>query len=325
MTSQRSTSLCALLALAILALAEVPARADDNVGVVVTGEATMQPQLVAQIETWLRMHGHELVSTPLPPEAVSALIDCFVIEDAECARKVVEKRAKSDSIVFAQVSIPTGASSSDRSVTLTIHWLDKGKDPRSKNRDCERCTDVTMRSTADALMADLTGDDGPRGRVRLRSRPAGAKVSIDGQPVGETPMAHRLAPGTHELKFERQGRPPQTRSVTIEAGQTVTAEVSFEPTSMRQKLAYAALAGGAALVVGGGILYSLDEDQDPPDGPQMNPTYFDTAPHAIAFIATGAVAIGVGAYLIVTEPSRKSTPTVGLVPGGGVVGWAGRF
>lgn len=326
MTPHRPNGLRTLLVVAILSLAAVPARADDNVGIVVTGEAMMQPQLVAQLETWLRMHGHELVSTPLPPDAVSALIDCFVIEDQTCARKVVEKRAKSDSIVFAQVNVTSDASSADRTVTLTAYWLGKGKTARSERRSCGRCTDVTMRSTADDLMATLTGDSGPLGRVKLGSRPAGAKVSVGGKAIGQTPLAHRLPPGEHELVFELEGRPTQKRSVTVRGGQVLNVNVSFEPKlplSGRQKLAYAALAGGAALVVTGGILFSFDQDVNLSG--QQEPEYFDSAPGGLALVLGGAAAIGVGAYLIVTEPKRTSAPTVGLVPGGTVIGWAGRF
>src|SRR5262245_20203518 len=130
MTSHRHNGLRALLAVAFVSLATVPARADRGVGVVVTGEATMQPQLVAQLETWLRTHGHDLISAPLPPDAINALIDCFVIEDQACARKVVEKRAKSKSIVFAQVNVTSGATALDRTVTLTAYWLEKRKKAR---------------------------------------------------------------------------------------------------------------------------------------------------------------------------------------------------
>src|SRR5262245_7457900 len=132
MTSRRSSGLRALLAVAILALAPAVARADDDVGVVVSAEAMIQPQLFAQLETWLRMHGHEVVSTPLPADAVAGLIDCFVIEDQNCARNIIDKRAKTDSIVFAQATVATGANGADRAVTISIYWIDKGKAPRTE-------------------------------------------------------------------------------------------------------------------------------------------------------------------------------------------------
>src|SRR5690348_10645814 len=95
-----------LLVLAIL-LATAPAHADE-VGVVVTGEATLQPPLAASLEGWLREHGHKLVSSPLEADAINALIDCFVLEDLGCARGVIERRSKSQTIVFARVEVASG-------------------------------------------------------------------------------------------------------------------------------------------------------------------------------------------------------------------------
>ena len=83
----------AVLALGMLfAFAPRSARAEGDVGVVVTGDNTMQPQLLALVEGWLRAHGHQVVASPLPPEATNKLIDCFVIEDTNCARKILTCR-----------------------------------------------------------------------------------------------------------------------------------------------------------------------------------------------------------------------------------------
>ena len=328
MSPRRPAGLCALLAVALLSLAAAPARADDGgetVGVLVTGEATMQPQLVAQLETWLRAHGHELVSTPLPPEAINALIDCIVIEDQACARKVVEKQATTGAIVFAQVTLDSGRSAADRNVTLTVYWLGKGQDARSERQLCERCTDGTLRSTADTLMKKLTGDDVPRGRVQLRSKPSGAKVSIDGKAVGRAPVTLRLPAGAHTAGFELGTRPAQTHSLKVEAGkvQTVSATFSEPPMPFRKKLGYAAIAGGVLLGAGGGVLIAIDEDDVAT--PTMDRYHTETLLGGVALAASGAVAIGVGVYLLVSTPGERAAPTVGLAPGGGVIGWAGRF
>src|SRR5512139_2546500 len=142
-------------ALLLFVLASSPAIAGTgDVGVVVVGEVTMQPQLAAQLEGWLRQHGHQLVPAPLPPDAINTLTDCFVIEDEGCARKVIEKRSKTQAVVFARIDLK--ADSADKTVTLTAYWFDKGHDPIAERRFCERCTDVTLRSTADELMAALT-------------------------------------------------------------------------------------------------------------------------------------------------------------------------
>lgn len=328
MTHQRTISLHALFALAIAFaiswLAAAPARADSGVGVVVTGEATMQPQLAAQLETWLRTHGHNLVSAPLPPEAINTLIDCFVIEDQSCARKVVEKRAKAASVVFAQVTVTAGATALDRTVTLTAYWLDKGKDAIAERRSCERCTDGTLRDTADELMVALAGAGSNRGRIKVISTPEGAKVIIGGKSVGTTPLDYSLPLGDHKIVVEAPGRRSETRSVSVKKGRTATVEVALAVKSPRSKLAFVAIGGGGALAVAGGVLFALDEDLAPND--TQTRTYFDSAPGGIVLMATGAVALGAGIYLAVRggKPG-KSAPTVSFVPGGSVIGWAGRF
>src|SRR5262245_7084070 len=104
-----------------------PARADGDVGVIVTGEGSMQPQLAEQIAEWLSHHGHTLVPSPLPPDAITALIDCVVMGDQTCARNVVETRAKSTRMVYAQIDA-RNASAGTRDVTLTAYWFDRGHD-----------------------------------------------------------------------------------------------------------------------------------------------------------------------------------------------------
>jgi hypothetical protein len=321
--THRTTCLRALLAIAVLALAAVPARADTSVGVVVTGEATMQPQLVAQLETWLRAHGHNLVSAPLLPDAINALIDCFVIEDLACAQRVVEKRAKTDAVVFAQVSVTSGATALDRTVTLVAYWLNKGSDAVHERRICERCTDVTMRDSADELMEALAAAGSNHGRVKLTSSPPGAKVTVGGKEIGRTPLDYNLPPGKHRLVFELEGRSAETRRVSIERAETVTVDVAFGASPRPSRgLAYATLAGGAALAIAGGIMIAIDEDV--PTDPSV-PEYLDTAPAGVALAAAGAAAIGVGVYLLVRKPRERSAPAVSLVSGGGVIGWTGRF
>jgi len=312
----RSTSLRVLLTVAILALAAVPARADGTVGVIVTGESTMQPQLVAQLETWLRSHGHELVAAPLPADAISALIDCFVIEDQACARGVVEKRAKTKVVVFAQATV-----SADRSVTLTAYWFTKDKAPVTEHRTCERCTDVTMRRTADELMDALVSTVATR--VKVTSSPPGATVRLGKKEIGTTPFHYNFPLGEHRLVFEHPDRDPEVRQVTVTKGEPSSIDVRFAPAPHVSRVpAYAVLAGAVALGAAGGVLLAIDEDV-PTD--QKDPSYHDTAPYGVGLAAAGAVALGVGVYLLVRTPSKKAVPTAALAPGGGMIGWAGRF
>lgn len=320
LTSLRALPFAAILA-AILALGSGAARADDGVGVIATGESTMQPQLVAQLETWLRAHGHELVSAPLPPDAVTALIDCFVIEDQACARGVVEKRAKPKTIVFAQAAVATG-SSADRTVTLTAYWLAKGKAPLVEHRTCERCTDVTMRRTADELMEALVGEVVTR--VKVISSPPGASVTLGKREIGTTPFRYNFPLGEHRLVFELPDRRREVRVITVLKGGPRTVDALFDPRPPvpSRAPAYAVLVGAAALGLTGGVLLAID--QDVPADPSVM-SYRDTAPAGVALVAAGAAALGVGVYLLVRTPSHRTAPTAALIPGGSVLGWAGSF
>jgi hypothetical protein len=58
------------------------------------------------------------------------------------------------------------------------------------------------------------------GGLEIRSEPAGARVTIDGQPRGSTPVTIRdLAPGDHQVVLEAGGR-KVTQTVRIDAGIT---------------------------------------------------------------------------------------------------------
>jgi len=61
---------------------------------------------------------------------------------------------------------------------------------------------------------------GPRShKVWLRSRPAGATVWIDTEPVGKTPLALDLAGGAHRATFRLPGHRPQAVHFELQPGQ----------------------------------------------------------------------------------------------------------
>lgn len=141
--------------LVTMLLVSATAHADD-VGVVVTGEAILQPQVRAGIEMWLRDHGRTVVGSPLLPDATNKLIDCFVIEDAACAKGVVEQ-STAPAIVYARVDV-TETGKGTRDFALVGTWLAKGKDPVTMKRTCHHCTEEGMRETLVALLASLVVD-----------------------------------------------------------------------------------------------------------------------------------------------------------------------
>jgi hypothetical protein len=145
----------ALLACLVLGLAPA-ARAD--IGVIVTGEATLQPQLASQLEGWLKTRGHVVQPSSLEPDAINTLIDCFVIEDLTCARAVVDRRAKAQTILFAKVETTPNKDDGSRDIAISGYWLAKGHETLQERRTCRHCTEKMMRATADDLMLALAAE-----------------------------------------------------------------------------------------------------------------------------------------------------------------------
>jgi hypothetical protein len=298
----------------------------DKVGVVVTGEATMQPQLVTQLEAWLKKHGHQLVKTPLPPDAINTLVDSFVIEDEGCARGVIEKRAKS-AIVYARVDIQAGGDL-EKTVTVLAYWFAKGQPAVAERRFCQRCSDATLRTTTEDLMKALSkaGQRTEAGKLKLTSNRAGAKVTIDGQPAGNIPFEQDLVVGPHEIAISNNGD-TETRFVEVKVGETTTLDVPLGVKTTggggggSKALPVAMMGIGGALLVTGVVMFAIDQDEGF-DQPEF---IRNTAPAGVGFGIAG-IAVAAGGYLWFRKVSRsESAPVAAVSRDGAYVGWITRF
>ena len=309
-------------ALLVLLMLVGTARAD--VGVVVAGEATMQPMLVRQIEGWLTENGHTLVPNAMPADAINTLTDCFVIEDETCARAVIEKRGRTKSIIFARVELQAGGDI-DKTITVTAYWFENGQKVASARRFCERCSEATLKTTADDLLAQLL-KAGPKalGRLKLSSNPTGASCAIDGKPAGATPLEQDLAPGDHEVVVTRDRHRTEKRKIQIKAGETSAIEVALverAPGSSRTLLPMVTMGAGVAMLVTGGVLFAVDKDKGP-DEPEF---IRDTAPWGVGIGLAGVIAVGGGYLWYRSTKNHESRPVAAVSRTGSFVGWAGSF
>ncbi|MEZ5284519.1 MAG: PEGA domain-containing protein [Vicinamibacterales bacterium] len=66
------------------------------------------------------------------------------------------------------------------------------------------------------------------GTLLVESRPAGAAVTVDGRPVGQTPVTvERLAPGTHTVSMVLSGYRPVSTTVPVGGGERARAAASL--------------------------------------------------------------------------------------------------
>jgi hypothetical protein len=314
------------LLLLLVALLTAREAAAEPIGVVVHGQAEMQPELRRAIERWLTAHHFEVVSSPMPVPAVALLTDCFVIEDEACARSVVEQHAKPGVVVFARLDSSPGGDIRNTMILL-VYWFRKGEAPSVEREYCEHCSEQVLQPAIEGAMAKLvkTAAKGTSGRVKITSVPAGAEVRVDDQAIGVTPLEYDLAPGPHKIVLAAPGHEPDAREIVIAGGQTKVIDATLVQgaarSHARSKLPWIAMGGGGALLATGVILFATSETDD-----GSKRTYLDTRPPGIALGLAGAAALGAGLYLWRrSRHESASSPTVAVDRHAFSIGWSRTF
>ncbi|HWO19389.1 MAG TPA: PEGA domain-containing protein [Kofleriaceae bacterium] len=295
-----------------------------------TGEAGLQPTLSAQVENWLRSHGHTVEALALDPPATTRLVDCLTVDDTSCARKVVEAKARTDSVVFAR------ANREGKTISLTIYWIVKGRPAVASRRGCEECTEDAVRGAADDLLASLAPTATiASGRLKLESTPNGMIVMLDGGKVGVTPMERDIAAGEHTIVLVDGGTRVGERKIKILSGATIevtmpvvypTNDPKYVPPPKPSRIPpIACWVGGGLMLAGSGFAFYLGQ-KGGPDHREDPYIYRGATPTGFALVGTGAVAIGVGVWLWMRgSKEMESAPVAVVSSGGGYVGWQGRF
>jgi len=73
-----------------------------------------------------------------------------------------------------------------------------------------------------------TPAEAAKGSVNISSNPSGAEVSVDGEFVGNSPAALKLAPGKHTLSVKMAGYKDWSREITVLSGSEVQLTANLE-------------------------------------------------------------------------------------------------
>jgi hypothetical protein len=179
----------------VVAILVAASSAHADVGVVVTGEATLQPALASQLEVWLKLRGHTVQVGALEPDAINTLIDCFVVEDLNCARTLVERRSSVTTVIYARAEMTANETDGSRDISLIAYWLSKGHETMGERRVCHHCTEEQLRSTADDLMGALASQPPIGSHVPAPAKVAAAHTAdMEPPPAAEERPPSRLVP-----------------------------------------------------------------------------------------------------------------------------------
>jgi hypothetical protein len=323
----------AFAVIAALGLANV-AVAAPTVGVVVTGEPSLQSKLHAQVSGWIKQHGFAEAETPLSADALKTLTSCFVIEDMQCARGVVDHQSTSDFLLFVRADLVGGKHSKE--ANLVAYWFLKDRDAVADKRNCKPCTGTVLATISTELLTAIYDETGlAKARLKI-AEPPGLVVMLDGANVGVTPLEQDVAPGAHTVALVRDDTTLGTATVEAKAGDVTEVKVPIEarmpatggrhdttdhPSRLVPGLVITA--GTGLLITGGVFLYYGHKGG--PDDPLIYPSA----------TKQGAIVAGVGGAILITglvlllhgsdSDPPSNGPTAALTPGGTIVGWAGQF
>jgi hypothetical protein len=295
-----------LVVVALLFLIGV-ARAD--VGVVVAGDPNMQTPVLNAVQHWVQAKHQKLVAAPLG-EGTTAMVDCFVMEDVACARKTFEAHAKSATVIFVRIDVPTA----ERSYLLHAYWFTRGRAPLHETKSCGQCDDAKLAVTVDGIL-DALVHKAVDGKGMLEINGSGdIQVQLDGADLGTAPIKQEVPMGSHELVFVHSGSPIGVRRIEVDEGALVAVAVPHLPAPAPAKGTGGrsrtlpitmTLLGLAATAAGGTLLYygSLR-------GPDEPYVYTNATEIGLPVALAGAVAFGAGTALWIT--AGDSAANVGV-------------
>jgi tetratricopeptide (TPR) repeat protein len=175
--------------------------------------------------------------------------------------------------------------------------------------------------------------------ILLTASEEGARVFVDGQESGTTPLAGpiRVAPGSHELRVEKEGFRPFRLRVSVEAGRSVETEVTLvaverreappppppAPTRSGWRLLPWVVAGVAGVAIIGGTIFgvlALGESDAANDEKEGDLDLYDEASSSaetwalladVSFGVGAAAAVGAVVLFLVTGGEESSVPPSG--------------
>jgi hypothetical protein len=128
----------------------------------------------------------------------------------------------------------------DKTYDITLDLVN-GKSGVTLGTNRERCeicgveeASEKVSLAASALRARLEALANTPPRFIIRSRPVGARLALDSEAIGKTPIDRELAPGVHKLELAADGYDPLERTVTAVSGvdETLDLELVVVPSKL---------------------------------------------------------------------------------------------
>lgn len=309
---------------ALVAASPVPTGAGSVVTMSVEADGELNEAMAERLDDSLResVRKSDIRIVKLPDKLVRRAAEC---NDDNCRAELISK-ADAKFLLVPEITLDD----KDYSMRLTLYTA-SGSKTAQLEETCSLCGLVE----ASELIADLGARMGRKidlatraSFVAIRSEPTDAKVYIDGDLVGTTPLELPVDAGVHQLRVEMAGRIGVRRKLELVAGEATTLEFELQrvpPRSVRERrlftgLGWTGFALGLGAVTGGAAMIRMDEEPVTSDCTGDNIDFqgncrwrYDTLEGGIALVTTGALLIGTGVALLVVGRDKHRTSSVARV------------
>ncbi len=240
-------------------------------------------------------------------DAASLGIQVADCAEEECIESLRAASAKVDYVLWASLS------ANDREYTVELNIEGLG-DPSSSNSFSKRCALCGLTEACEiveegaaGLLGPLKVELVPPPVLLLESTPSGARVVLDGEFVGLSPVERVLAPGRHRLGITASGYVDAVEAIDAAEGERRIVKVLLAerplppPLPPKPRLnGWIPLGIGVPTVIGGIVLVALDERASLGCGLSNSSCEgrLDTSWAAAGTLVTGAVLTTLGAVLV---------------------------
>lgn len=297
-----------------------------------TADERVRATVGAAVEDAARQAGWSLAAGRLSRKEQDALVRCKEPTPFPCLPPSLEVGGI-ERVLVVTVDRATSDSGAPELVLLGKLIVTRPRDVIVNRRFCETCAEDRLAQESTRLAQDLLrllATQSGRTVIEIRSEPTGAQIVLDGQRIGVTDASFNTFPGEHVVMLEKDGYVSEVVELTVDEGKTAHVSRTLRTAEKRPPLMPprrsrlvpgAVMAAGAAAVLGGIVLFAVDEDPNPTGGKQ----YWDTAPAGVAIGLAGLAVGGAGAYLWRRASRRDTAPAATLARGAVVIGWSGSF
>jgi hypothetical protein len=226
----------------------------------------------------------------------------------------------------------------DKTYDVTLELVN-GKSGVTIGTNRERCEICGVEEASEkvglagtALRARLEALANQPARFIIRSRPSGARLTLDGEALGPTPIDRELPAGVHKLELRSEGYDALERTVTAVNGvdETLDLDLVVLPSKLPLRvMGFVGLAVGVAALVGSVWAESVDGDEIACAPVQRDdlghcPTVRSTRVLGAALAGLGAASATLGGFWLYLggwgHPNRETT-----APQTASLGVSGRF